>query len=67
MPAPGGWVDHSEQLIIGHGLGVEVGEHGIHPHVLVGSDQSAPGLGFPRARVTDHEHGVPHRQKLVQL
>ena len=36
LPLSGGGVDDAEQLVIGHGLGVEVRPHRAPLHVLIG-------------------------------
>ena len=67
LPLPRGRVDDAEELVVGHGLGVEVRDEGLHLHVLVRLEERLPHHGLAGAREADDKHRVPHLQQLHQL
>ena len=58
FPLPGGGVDHTVQLVIGHRLWIEVGEDWLSLLVAVGSVESLPGLRLSGSRFSHNEHRV---------
>lgn len=66
-PLSGCWVDDAEELIIGHGLWIEVHPHGSTLQVLIGSLERPHHLTLPGAGVSDHKHRVTYGQQLLQL
>ena len=60
-------VDDAEQLVVGDGFRVEIDDHRLVTHVLVGSHQRLPDARLAGARVADDEDRVTHVDQLLQL
>lgn len=66
-PLPGGWVDDSKELVVGHSLWVQVGPYWFTLHDLVSSLQGAHHLTLPSAGVPNDKNRMSHSQQLLQL
>ena len=53
FPLPRRRVDDAVELVVGHGLRVEVVEHGLLLQVLVSAEQGLPHLALSRSRISD--------------
>lgn len=67
FPFSCGWIDDAKELIIGDRFGVEVSPDRAAFHDLVGLVQGPQHLRLASSCTAHHEHGVPHRQELLQL
>lgn len=67
LPFACGWIDDAKELIIGDCFGVEVSPDRAAFHDLVGLVQGPQHLRLASSCTAHHEHGVPHRQELLQL
>ena len=50
---PRRWVDDAVELVVGHGLRVEVVEHGLLLQVLISAEQSLPHLTLSRSGISN--------------
>ena len=53
FPLPRRRVDDAVELVVGHGLRVEVVEHGLLLQVLVGPEQRFPNLALPGSGISN--------------
>lgn len=67
LPFSSGWVDDTEQFIVGDSLGIEINGLRLAPLVLVRPVESVPDLTLTSTCAAQQEHGVSHIKQLLQL
>lgn len=67
FPLSGGWVDDTKQLVVGHGLGIQINGRWLLALVFVGPVQGSPHFALAHTSESQHKHRVSDIQQFLQL